>query len=124
MWAGSNFLGINTFGGIVGGRFSFHFGEAAIFSLSVMGEFLWDQWDETRVTTPTIDPPATQGEQVAARLKIGALFQYWIVEYFSILAVFDIKAAGDDRKIYNKAFWGVVDKDTAIYGRLGVCFKF
>ncbi len=119
-WAGTNFRSTGTYGGSLAGLATLHFAQQGSFTLRVAADVLHDDWSDA----PTIDPADPEGGQTSGRMRGGATVVYWLNPDLALFVELEYKLIGAPRLLFNEAYFGAVNKDPRLYGRLGMSFAF
>lgn len=119
-WAGTNFRSTGTYGGSLAGLATLHFAERGSFTLRLAADVLHDDWSDA----PTIDPTDPEGGQTSGRMRGGATVVYWLDPDLALFIELEYKLVGSPRLLFNEAYFGAVNKDPRLYGRLGMSFAF
>jgi hypothetical protein len=120
-WAGTNMERVGnaaSFGGLLKGLATLHFGDRAQFSLSVTGELFHDTWSTEDVIVEK-DGTADR-KQGGARLMAGGQLLFWVKEKFAIWGSVDGVAVGPERDYFQKAYFDALKVDPLVYFHAGI----
>lgn len=120
-WAGTNMERVGnaaSFGGLLKGLATLHFGDRAHFSLTLTGELFRDSWSTEDVITER--DGTTDRKQSGARLLGGGQLMFWANPKLGVWASVEGVIGTKERDYFQKAFFGVLDFDPLVYVNAGI----